>query len=205
MIFQMASAEMNWRIIELYVKVFSNDNVGLISNSLFETSNNIENNIVPANRNNQSIDLNSQNFNHVEQSPHPDRAIGNLDPDPFDSPVVHSPMIYDNTKVEDTQNRDVDPMEEERNDDDEDFIPFTCEGWKVEEDYWDSTDKDDDSDYDPNEHIEQRVIVKGSSEKHHPTRDFSDVSKINQINILSQVQLDNALSENRTFNSKEHL
>jgi hypothetical protein len=84
--------------------------VGLILNSLFETSNNIENNIVPANRNNQSIDLNSQIFNNVEQSPHLDRAIGNHDPDPFDSPIVHSSMIYDNTKIEDAQNGDVDPM-----------------------------------------------------------------------------------------------
>jgi hypothetical protein len=154
MIFQMASAEMNWRVIKLYVEVFSNDNVGLISNSLSEISNNFEDNIVPTNRNNQSIDLNSQIFNLVEQSPHPDQAIENLDPDPFDSPVIHSMMIYDNTEVEDTQNEDVDAMEEEENDDDENFIPFACEGWKVGEDYWDSADEDDDSDYDPNEHIE---------------------------------------------------
>jgi hypothetical protein len=58
MIFQMTSTEMNWRVIELYVEVFLNDNVGLISNSLPEISNNIEDNIVPANRNNQNIDLN---------------------------------------------------------------------------------------------------------------------------------------------------
>jgi hypothetical protein len=96
MIFQMTSTEMNWRVIELYVEVFSNDNVGLISNSLLEISNNIEDNIVPANRNNQNIDLNSQVCNPVEQSPHPDQVIGNLDPDPFDSRIVHSPMIYDN-------------------------------------------------------------------------------------------------------------
>jgi hypothetical protein len=98
----MASAEMNWRIIELYVEVFLNDNVSLISNSLPEISNNIEDNIVLANRNNQNIDLNSQIFNPVEQSPQPDQAIRNLDSHPFDSPVVHSPMIYDNIEVEDT-------------------------------------------------------------------------------------------------------
>jgi hypothetical protein len=102
--------------------------VGLILNSLPEINNNIEDNIISANRNNQNIDLNSQIFNPVEQSPHPDQAIGNLDPDHFDSHVVHSPMIYDNTEVEDTQNEDVDAMEEEGNDDDEDFITFTCEG-----------------------------------------------------------------------------
>jgi hypothetical protein len=96
-------------------------------------------------------------------------------------------------------------MEEEGNDDDEDFISFACEGWEVGEDYWDSTDEDDDLDYDSNEHIEQRMIVKGRSEKYHPVRDFSDVSKINEINISSQAQLDNPLSENRTFNSKKHL
>jgi hypothetical protein len=37
-------------------------------------------------------------------------------------------MIYDNTEVEDTQNEYVDAMKEEGNDDDEDFIPFVCEG-----------------------------------------------------------------------------
>jgi hypothetical protein len=102
MIFQMASAEMNWRVIELYVEIFSNDNMGLISNRLPEISNSIEDNIVPANRNNQNIDLNHQVFIPVEQSPHPDQAIGNLDHDPFDSPIVHSPMIYDNIKDEGT-------------------------------------------------------------------------------------------------------
>jgi hypothetical protein len=96
-------------------------------------------------------------------------------------------------------------MEEEGNDDDEDFLSFACEEWEVGEDYWNLTDENDDPDYDPNEHIEQRVIVKGRSEKHHPIRDFSDVSKINEINIPSRVQLDNPLSENQTFNSKEHL
>jgi hypothetical protein len=98
----MVSAEMNWRVIELYFEVFSNDNVGLISNSLPEISNNIEDNIVPTNRNNQSIDLNHQIFNSVEQSPHPNQAIGNLEPDPFDSPIVHSPMIYNNIEDDDT-------------------------------------------------------------------------------------------------------
>jgi hypothetical protein len=43
------------------------------------------------------------------------------------------------------------------------------------------------------------------SEKHHSVRNFSDISEINEINILSQVQFDNLLSENQTFNSKEHL
>jgi hypothetical protein len=135
MIFQMASVEMNWRAIELYVKVFSNDNVGLISNSLPEINNNIEDNIVPININNQNIDLNHQVFNPVEQSPQFEQAIGNLDPNPFDSPIVHLPMIYDNIEDEDTQNEDVDAMEEEGNDDDGDFIPFACEGWEVGEDY----------------------------------------------------------------------
>jgi hypothetical protein len=41
MIFQMASAEMNWRIVELYVEVFSNDNRGVFSNSLSGTSNRV--------------------------------------------------------------------------------------------------------------------------------------------------------------------
>jgi hypothetical protein len=135
MIFQMASVEMNWRAIELYVEVFSNDNVGLISNSLPEINNNIEDNIVPININNQNIDLNHQVFNPVEQSPQFEQAIGNLDPNPFDSPIVHLPMIYDNIEDEDTQNEDVDAMEEEGNDDDGDFIPFACEGWEVGEDY----------------------------------------------------------------------
>jgi hypothetical protein len=101
----------------------------------------------------------------VKQNSHPDQAIGNLDPNPFDSPIVHSPMIYDNTEVEDTQNKDIDVMEEEGNDDDEDFIPFACEGWEVGEDYWDSADENGDPDYDPNEHIEQHVIVKDRSKK----------------------------------------
>jgi hypothetical protein len=96
-------------------------------------------------------------------------------------------------------------MKEDVNDDDEDFIPFACERWKVGDDYWDSVDEDDDSNYDLNEHIEQRVIVKGRSKKYHPMRDFSDVSEINEINISSRVQLDNPLSENQTFNSNEHL
>jgi hypothetical protein len=96
-------------------------------------------------------------------------------------------------------------MEEEGNDDDEDFIPFACEEWEVREDYWDSADKDDDPNYDLNEHIEKCVIVKGRSEKYHPVLDFSDVSEISEINISSRVQLDNPLLENRTFNLKEHL
>jgi len=53
------------------------DNVSLISNGLSEIDNSIEDNIVPANRNNQNIDLHHQVFNFVEQSPHPNQAIGN--------------------------------------------------------------------------------------------------------------------------------
>jgi hypothetical protein len=158
MIFQMASAEMNWRIVELYVEIFSNDNRGLFLNSLFGTSNKVEDIIVSANRDNQMVNLDSQHFNHVEQNPpfdptviFPDQTICNIDSDPSGSPIVHSSMIYDNTEIEDTQNEDVDVMEEEGNDDDEDFIPIIREGWELREDYWHSTDKHDDSDYDPNE------------------------------------------------------
>jgi hypothetical protein len=39
-------------------------------------------------------------------------------------------MIYDDTEVEDTQNEDIDAMEEEGNDEDEDFILFEWGGRK---------------------------------------------------------------------------
>jgi hypothetical protein len=158
------------------------------------------------------VDLDSQYFNHVEQNPpldptiiFSDQTISNLEYDPSGSPIVHSPMIFDNTEVEYSHNEDVDVMEEERNDDDEDFVSITREGCELGEDFWDSADEDDDPDYDLNEHIEQHMVVKGRSEKHHPIRNFSDISEINKINTPSQVQLDNPLAENRTFNSKEHL
>jgi hypothetical protein len=80
---------------------------------------------------------------------------------------------------------------EERNDDD--FVPISIDGWRIEEDYWDSADEDDDPDYDPHEHIERRLIVKNRSSKHHLVRDFSDISQINEINASSQSQFDNLL------------
>jgi hypothetical protein len=45
--------------------------------------------------------------------------------------------------------------------------------------------------------------MKDRTKKNHPVRAFSDVFEINEINISSRVQLDNPLSENQTFNSKE--
>jgi hypothetical protein len=58
--------------------------------------------------------------------------------------------------------------EEERNDDDEgddDFVLISTDGQEIGEDYWDSTDEDDDLYYDLHEHIECRLIVKNRSEK----------------------------------------
>jgi hypothetical protein len=42
MIFQMVTTEMNWRMVELYVKISSIDNVGDSLNNLPEISNRIE-------------------------------------------------------------------------------------------------------------------------------------------------------------------
>jgi hypothetical protein len=41
-------------------------------------------------------------------------------------------MIFDNTKVEDFHNEDVDVMEEEGNDDDKDFVPIARESVNLE-------------------------------------------------------------------------
>jgi hypothetical protein len=102
-------------------------------------------------------------------------------------------VIFDNKEVKDIHNEDDDAMEKEGNNNDKDFVLITMEGLNIGEDYWDSTEEDDDDpNYDMNEHIEQHMIVKGGSE-------------INEINVSSRVQLDNPLSENQTFNSKKHL
>jgi hypothetical protein len=80
-------------------------------------------------------------------------------------------------------------VEEERNDDgkgDDDFVPISTDGWEIEEDYWDSTDKNDDPNYDPHKHIERRLIVKKRSKMYHPVRDVSDISEINEINAPLQ-------------------
>jgi hypothetical protein len=59
MIFEMANAEMNWRVVELYVEILSNDDVGLFSNNLPETSNRIPTPIISASRDNQMFELDS--------------------------------------------------------------------------------------------------------------------------------------------------
>jgi hypothetical protein len=74
--------------------------------------------------------------------------------------------------------------EDERNNDD--FVSISTDGWGIGEDYMDSTDEDDYPNYDPREHIKRRLIVKNRSKKHHPVRDFSDISEINEINAPSQ-------------------
>jgi hypothetical protein len=114
--------------------------------------------------------------------------IYELDPQRFVYPTSVGPNITDewekNDEGDDVHNEDNDVLEEdERNDDD--FVPISTDGWEFGEDYWDSTNKDDDSDYDPHKHIERRLIVKNRSEKHHPVRDFSDISEMNEINAPS--------------------
>jgi hypothetical protein len=79
--------------------------------------------------------------------------------------------------------------EDERNDDD--FVSISTDEWEIGEDYWDSADEYDDPNYDPHEHIKRRFIVKNRSKKHHPVRDFSDISEINEINAPSQSQFKN--------------
>jgi hypothetical protein len=84
--------------------------------------------------------------------------------------------------------------EDERNDND--FVPISTDGWEIGEYYWDSTDEDDDPDYDPHEHLECLLIMKNRSEKYYLVRDFSDISEINEINALLRSQFDNPLSKN---------
>jgi hypothetical protein len=188
MIFQMATTKMNWRMIELYVEISSIGNVGDSLNNLPGSSNRTEN-IIPS----------IINLAHQIHESDPQRFI-------YSTPI--SPNVTDeweqNDESDDVRNEDNDVLEEEKRNDD-DFVLILPDGWEIGEDYWDSADEDDDPDYDPHEHIERQLIVKNRSEKYHPVRDFSDISKINEINAPSQSQFDNPLSENQTFNSKEQL
>jgi hypothetical protein len=177
-------------MVELYVKISSIGNVGDSLNNLSKSSNRTEN-IIPS-----IINLAHQ--------------IHESDPQRFIYPTLVGPNITDEWEQNDCDegddicNEDNDVLEEEEQNDD-DFVPISTDGWEIEEDYWDSADKDDDPDYDPHEHIEHRLIVKNKSKKYHLVRDFSDISEINEINASSQSQFDNPLPENRTFNSKEQL
>jgi hypothetical protein len=69
-------------------------------------------------------------------------------------------MIIDDTEIEYTHNEDNDVLEEDKQKGDDDFVLILTDGWKIGEDYWDSTDEDDDSDYDPHEYVERRLFIK---------------------------------------------
>jgi hypothetical protein len=89
--------------------------------------------------------------------------------------------------------------EDEQNDDnegDDNFVLISTDKCEIEEDCWDLANEDDDSDYYPHEHIEYRTIVKNKLEEHYLVCDFSDISEINKINALSQLQFNNMLLEN---------
>jgi hypothetical protein len=122
-------------MIELYVKISSIDNAGDSLNNLSEINNRTEN-IIPS-----IINLANQIHDEREQN--------NCD------------------EGDDVHNEDNDVLEEEeRNNDGEggdNFVPISTDGWEIGEDYWDSTDEDDDPNYDHHEHIECLLIVKNRS------------------------------------------
>jgi hypothetical protein len=126
---------MNWRIIELYVEISSIDNVGDSLNNLPEISNRTDN-------------TTSSTINLAYQI-HDERELNDF---------------YEGDDVRNEHNDVL--VEEERNDDgkgDADFVPISTDGWVIGEDYWDSTDEDDDPNYDPHEYIERRLIMKNRS------------------------------------------
>jgi hypothetical protein len=107
MIFQMTTTEMNWRMVELYVKISSIGNAGYSLNNLPESINRTEN-IIPS-----TINLAHQ--------------IHKSDPQRFIYPTLVSPNITDeweqNDEGDDVRNEDNDVLEEEERNDD-DLYPF---------------------------------------------------------------------------------
>jgi hypothetical protein len=155
-------------MIELYMEIPSIGNAGDSLNNLPESSNRTKN-IIPSiiNLAHQIHESNSQRFIY---------------------PTSVGPNVIDeweqNDEGDDVRNEDNNVLEkDERNDDD--FVLISTDRWEIGEDYWDSTDEDDDLDYDLHEHIKRRLIVKNRSEKHHPVRDFSDIFEMNEINAPS--------------------
>jgi hypothetical protein len=147
MIFQMATTEMNWRMVELYVKISSIVNAEDSLNNL-PVSNRTENTIPSI------INLAHQIHDEREQN----------DCDEGDDVRNEDNDVL----VEEERNDD--------GEGDNDFVSISIDGWEIGEDYWDSADEDDDPDYDPHEYIERRLIVKNRSEKHHLVCEFSDIN-----------------------------
>jgi hypothetical protein len=138
----MATTEMNWRMIELYVEISSIDNAGDILNNLLENSNRTEN-IIPS----------TINLAHQIHESDPQRFIY---PTPVGSNVTDE---WEQNDCDDVRNEYNDMLEEEKRNDD-DFVPILTDVWEIGENYWDSANEDDNPDYDPHEHIERQLIVK---------------------------------------------
>jgi hypothetical protein len=121
-------------MIKLYVEVYK-----IITDSLLRTSNRLEETL-PMSTN----QVGSQRFNLAEQRflnpafTSTNRTIKNPNLIPYSSLITHSPMIIDNTKVEDTRNETIAAIEEDEeknNDENDDFVPIEKESWNIGEHY----------------------------------------------------------------------